>query len=90
MASTPLRHPATLHGSSDLENEALAFARGDSEEAEALLARLAADAIRRWQLDEATFWQRVKFRARMIRAATTRDAMGGVRIERENDLADRP
>lgn len=90
MASTPLLQPAPHHGGRALEDEALAFARGDPEEAEMLLAQLAANAIGRWQLDEATFWQRVKFRARMIRAAATRDATGGVRIERGNDLADRP
>lgn len=70
MASLPLPHD----GERDLETEAIAFAQGDAAEAETLLARLAGDAIRCWRLDEATFWQRVKFRARLIRAATARDA----------------
>lgn len=55
--------------SRDLEAAATAFAAQGAAEAEEQIAALAADAIRRWQLDEATFWQRVKFRARLLRAA---------------------
>lgn len=53
----------------DLEAAASTFAQRGVEEAEMAIAALAADAIRHWRLDEATFWQRVKFRARMLRAA---------------------
>lgn len=53
----------------DLNTVAATFARRGAEEAEATIAALAAEAIRTWRLDEATFWQRVKFRARMLRAA---------------------
>lgn len=41
-----------------------ALARGD---AEALIDDLIAAAVREWRVADATFWQRVKFRSRMIR-----------------------
>lgn len=55
----------------DVESRAASFATGDATEAEALLAQLVENSVRRWKMDEATFWQRVCFRARMIRAAGT-------------------
>lgn len=51
-----------------LEAQAQAFAGGDADMMEARLVQLAEDAIVGWRLDEAIFWQRVKFRARLIRA----------------------
>ena len=40
----------------------------DAATSEGLIETLATQAIRQWRLDDATFWQRVKFQARMIRA----------------------
>lgn len=64
----------------DLDATAARFARREAGDAEAAIAALAAAAIRHWRLDEATFWQRVKFRARMLRAArdgaASRQAVG--------------
>ena len=50
------------------EDVALTFAQHDADTAEALIAVLVTQAVRQWRLDDATFWQRVKFKARMIRA----------------------
>ncbi|MGU3389292.1 hypothetical protein [Sphingomonas sp. M1A8_2b] len=44
------------------------FAKQDAATSEALIETLATQAIRQWRLDEATYLQRVKFQARMIRA----------------------
>ena len=44
------------------------FAKQDAATSEALIEMLSAQAIRQWRLDDATYWQRVKFQARMIRA----------------------
>ncbi|MEG3084151.1 hypothetical protein U1707_10905 [Sphingomonas sp. PB2P12] len=51
-----------------VEELAREFARQDAASSEALIEMLATQAIRQWRLDDATFWQRVKFQARMIRA----------------------
>lgn len=56
------------HGA-DVDAAANALARRDPAEVEALIARLSGEAISRWRLDDATFWQRVKFRTRLIRAS---------------------
>jgi len=45
------------------------FASGDAEASDAMLDLLTGDAIKEWRLQDATFWQRVKFRSRMLRAA---------------------
>lgn len=45
------------------------FAQRSQDEAETAISEHVADAIARWELDEATFWQRVKFKARLLRAA---------------------
>lgn len=37
-------------------------------EAEAIIDWLVTRAIRSWMLDEATFWQRVRYQARLVRA----------------------
>ncbi len=51
-----------------VEDLAREFAKQDAATSEALIESLATQAIRQWRLDDATFWQRVKFQARMIRA----------------------
>jgi hypothetical protein len=45
------------------------FAGEDEEESDALLDLLTGDAIKERRLQDATFWQRVKFRSRMLRAS---------------------
>lgn len=73
---SPMPHQATRmtpprdftdHGPC-VEELAREFARQDAATSEALIETLATQAIRQWRLDDATFWQRVKFNARMIRA----------------------
>jgi hypothetical protein len=44
------------------------FAGEDAEASDAMLDQLTGDAIKEWRLQDATFWQRVKFRSRMLRA----------------------
>ena len=51
-----------------LERLATEFATMDAVAAETLIDSLAAQAIAHWRLDDATIWQRVKFRSRIIRA----------------------
>ena len=51
-----------------VEELAREFAKQDAATSEALIETLAVQAIRQWRLDDATFWQRVKFQARKIRA----------------------
>ena len=63
----PLPRDFTDHGPC-VEDLARAFAMQDAATSEALIETLATQAIRQWRLDDATFWQRVKFQARMIRA----------------------
>ena len=63
----PLPRDFTDHGPC-VEDLARAFAAQDAATSEALIETLATQAIRQWRLDDATFWQRVKFQARMIRA----------------------
>lgn len=50
-----------------LEDTAARFADLDPIEAEATIDAFVAGAIAAWRLEDATYWQRVKFRARMIR-----------------------
>lgn len=61
--------PERIANRGDLERLAIEFAAMDAAVAEASIDSLAAQAIARWRLDDATAWQRVKFRSRMIRAA---------------------
>ncbi|MBE2993420.1 hypothetical protein IFR23_15550 [Sphingomonas sp. CFBP 13603] len=65
----PLPRDFTDHGPC-VEDLAREFAKQDAATSEALIETLATQAIRQWRLDDATFWQRVKFQARMIRAQT--------------------
>lgn len=51
-----------------VEDLAIEFARQDAKTSEALIESLVTQAIRSWRLDDATFWQRVKYQARLIRA----------------------
>lgn len=66
----PPSQPASerIGNRADLERIAMDFAAMDAAAAEALIDSLAAQAIAHWRLDDATAWQRVKFRSRMIRA----------------------
>ena len=59
-----------------LEATAARHAHLDAEASERELAMLTERAILAWRLEEAAFWQRVKFRARMLRARA-RGAGGG-------------
>lgn len=68
MSPPSLPAPERIASRGDLERLATEFAAMDAAAAEALIDSLAAQAIARWRLDDATVWQRVKFRARMIRA----------------------
>lgn len=51
----------------NLEPLARRFAAMAQDEAEAAIDIQVADAIREWRISDATFWQRIKFRSRMIR-----------------------
>ncbi|WP_380783174.1 hypothetical protein [Sphingomonas sp. R86520] len=68
----------TDHGPS-VEDLAREFAKQDVAASEALIEKLATQAIRQWRLDDATFWQRVKFQARMFRAQASSAASAGKR-----------
>lgn len=64
--------------SGSLEELAAAFALRPAAEAEELIESFCAEAIGQWRLQDATFWQRVKFRARMLRAMQVpRNDVGG-------------
>jgi hypothetical protein len=69
----------TDHGAS-VEELAREFARQDAATSEALIASLVTQAIQQWRLDDATYWQRVKFQARLIRATTA-----SISVERPHD-----
>lgn len=56
-----------------LEVVSRAYARETQASSDALLDSLTDAAIRELKLQDATFWQRVKFRSRMIRAAAGGD-----------------
>ncbi|MDB5703222.1 MAG: hypothetical protein JWN66_338 [Sphingomonas bacterium] len=51
-----------------LEEVSSQFAREPAESSDALLDSLTSEAIKERRLQDATFWQRVKFRSRMLRA----------------------
>lgn len=57
----------TDHGTC-VEDLAREFAKQDAKTSETLIESLVTQAIRQWRLDDATFWQRVKFQARLVRA----------------------
>lgn len=60
-----MRTPPEADQLAALEELAASFALRDRQESEELI-----ESIRQWRLKDATFWQRVKFRARMLRAMT--------------------
>lgn len=62
--------PPTAHGARRvaLDYDARQLADLDPVEAEATIDALVADAIATWRLTDATYWQRVKFRARLLRS----------------------
>lgn len=62
--------PAEADQAAALEELAASFALRDRAESEELIESFCCEAIRQWRLKDATFWQRVKFRARMLRAMT--------------------
>lgn len=51
-----------------IADEAAHWARLDRAVAEPMIDTRATAAIRAWRLDEATYWQRVKFHSRRLRA----------------------
>jgi hypothetical protein len=64
---TPRSH-TVLDQRERLEEIAIAYAAEPLVDSEEELDSLTNEAIGEWRLQDATFWQRVKFRARMIRA----------------------
>ncbi len=57
-----------------LDDAAERFADLDPVEAEATIDAFVAGAIAAWRLEDATYWQRVKFRARLIRTMRRTEA----------------
>lgn len=55
-----------------LEAAAVRFAAMDRLEADAVIDAHVAVAIREWRIADATLWQRVKFRSRMVRSTDGR------------------
>ena len=64
----PPRSHTVLEQRERLEEVAVAYAAEPLVASEEELDSLTNEAIGEWRLQDATFWQRVKFRARMIRA----------------------
>ena len=60
--------PATL------DDAATYYADIDPAMAEATIDAFVADAIAAWRLEDATYWQRVKFRARLMRTMRRTEA----------------
>lgn len=67
----PLGNLTPIIAASTTTVDALAprFARLGAQAAEMLIDSYVDEAIAQWRVEDATFWQRVKFRARMLRAA---------------------
>ncbi len=63
--------PPLPHLPQRLEVTARRFAAMPRQDAESAIDLQVAVAIREWRVSDATFWQRVKFRSRMIRTATS-------------------
>ena len=64
----PLWAAAPIGPKDDPAFYAAQLARHAPAEAEAIIDWLVTRAVRRWTLDEATFWQRVRYQARLVRA----------------------
>ncbi len=63
-----LRAPPIASGDRDLDPMGHRFAQMTAGEAETLIDAYVVQAISEWRVTDATFWQRVKLRSRMIRA----------------------
>lgn len=75
MSGSAVRDMELVPGSDSVEGQrerfdeiAGEFARDHADVSDALLDLLTGDAIKQWRLQDATFWQRIKFRSRMLRA----------------------
>ena len=62
------RAPAIAPGGGNLVAMSERFAALDVAEAERLIDAYVVQAVSQWRVADATFWQRVKFRARLLRA----------------------
>ena len=67
-----LRVPAEADRGAALDEFAAAFALRSVADTDILIEALSSEAIRQWRLADATFWQRVRFRARRLRALPVR------------------
>jgi hypothetical protein len=67
-----------------LELVSRAYARENQASSDALLDSHTDAAIRAFKLQDATFWQRVKFRSRMIRAAAGGEPAGDKKARKVN------
>jgi len=73
--NAPSAHYRAAPSSRNLDEMAAHYAGISAVAAEAMIEAHVAIAITEWRVDDATFWQRVKYRARMLRAtARTRVA----------------
>lgn len=70
-----LQAPPIAAGDHDLDPMGRRFAQMSAGEAEILIDAYVVQAISEWRVTDATFWQRVKLRSRMIRA-TARSRSG--------------
>ncbi|MEG3088962.1 hypothetical protein [Sphingomonas sp. PB4P5] len=61
---------AEADGGTALNEFAAAFALRSVGETDVMIEALSSEAIRQWRLADATFWQRVRFRARHLRATS--------------------
>lgn len=77
-----IRTPAEADQGAALDELAAAFALRSVGEADQLIEALSSEAIRQWRLNDAMFWQRVKFRARRLRACTPAPRIGGASPDR--------
>ena len=78
-----IRTPAEADQAAALDGLAAAFAVRSAAEADAVIEALSAEAIRLWRLNDAMFWQRVKFRARRLRAGAPLPRGSGSIAERK-------
>ena len=77
--AVPINPQAVIHAPRPwaLEEAAIRFAALDPVEAEATINAFVTGAIAAWRLEDATYWQRVKFRARLIRTMRRNGAAFG-------------
>ena len=66
-----IRMPADADRDAALDEFAAAFALRGIDETDVMIEALSSEAIRQWRLNDATFWQRVRFRARRMRAVSS-------------------